>query len=87
MSLLSAQLTVASQLLKPRDFRPPIAFKRLSFSVFQALAAFAHCWQNSSAYYQQLTASFCALFVAFRTSNLLFSTLYGLFSAKQGGRG
>jgi hypothetical protein len=53
--------------------------------MFQTLAQSAPVSQNSSPYYQQLTASFCTLFVTFRTSNPLFSISCGLFWQKHRG--
>ena len=81
------QLNHYSSVTKMPRYQSPNRIQAAQFQRVPSSCRVYTCWQNSSAYYQQLTASFCALFVTFHTSNLLFSTLCGLFSAKQGGRG
>ena|SRR3984957_16467805 len=79
--------TITTQLLKRRKLALCGAVNLPFFNTFQTLASFAQFPANALSCYQQLTASFCALFVTFRTSSPLFSTSCGLFCAKHGGRG
>jgi hypothetical protein len=83
----SYNATVTTQLLKRRKFAISVVLKRPFFNTFQTLASFAQFPANALSCYQQLTASFCALFVTFCASNPLFSTSCGLFWQKHRGVG
>jgi hypothetical protein len=80
MSLQPRNSIVTHRQLNCRDFSPPSAFNRPILIIFQSLAVFAYCWQNSSAYLSTTYSLFFARFYHFsHVPSFVFNTLWTLF--------